>query len=724
MFMKKVLSILLTMALLLTTVIVGTATASAQAYDTAIKIGSATYVADVGDVFTYTVSVKSDKKIAAGQIELPVDFAYLSGDSDDYLNTYIEETMPAVGDTGYAVRFDTASKTGLKGYVFNFVSASGYDFSSSKIVISLSFKVLKKGTVYLNPTLREFIDVDDKDLIDINGAAVEANGSVTSSAVVNLVKENNYSVKAPRISSFANTADGLRINWKAVDGAGKYRVFKMTDGKWKTLATVASNVLYYVDKTVASGEQHTYTVRAMDAAGKTFVSDYATAGWVGMYVGQPAVTGFSSLEEGLKITWGAVDGAAGYRVFRKNGTKWATVGDVETNSYIDYDVTPGTQYTYTVRSMNNKGAVVSTYNTTGWSSYYLGAPVLLSASSVYGGVTVKWEKMNGAEKYRVFRKNADTGWFKVADTTGTSYTDKVVDSDNTYTYTVRCLSADGKKFTSTFNTEGVSVHYIAAPVISKFENVANGTKLTWGEVEGIDLYRVFRKNGSSWKKVADTADTTYTVTGLTSGTAYQYTVRGVNESGSFVSPYNSAGWKYTFLSAPVLSSVANAATGVTVKWAAVKGAAKYRVFRKTTGGWSKLADTTSTSYTDKTAKSGTKYSYTVRCVSSDGKSFTSAFDSKGKSVTYIAAPVLKSVAKVSGGVKFTFNKSTGAVKYRIFRKVGSGGWKKLVDTTANTYTDKTVKSGTKYTYTARAITSDGKSYTSAFNTTGLSITYK
>jgi hypothetical protein len=35
-----------------------------------------------------------------------------------------------------------------------------------------------------------------------------------------------------------------------------------------------------------------------------------------------------------------------------------------------------------------------------------------------------------------------------------------------------------------------------------------------------------------------------------------------------------------------------------------------------------------------------------------------------------------------------------------------------------------VKSGTKYSYTARAITSDGKSYTSAFNTTGLSITYR
>ena len=48
----------------------------------------------------------------------------------------------------------------------------------------------------------------------------------------------------------------------------------------------------------------------------------------------------------------------------------------------------------------------------------------------------------------------------------------------------------------------------------------------------------------------------------------------------------------------------------------------------------RIADTTSTSYTWKKAKSGTKYSFTVRCVNKTGKSYTSAYDTTGKSFTY------------------------------------------------------------------------------------------
>ncbi|MCD8084938.1 MAG: phage tail tip lysozyme, partial [Clostridiales bacterium] len=58
----------------------------------------------------------------------------------------------------------------------------------------------------------------------------------------------------------------------------------------------------------------------------------------------------------------------------------------------------------------------------------------------------------------------------------------------------------------------------------------------------------------------------------------------------------------SLLATPVLSGVTGTSSGVTVEWEAVSGAAKYRVFRKVSGGsWTKLTDTTSTSYTDTTA---------------------------------------------------------------------------------------------------------------------------
>jgi hypothetical protein len=89
------------------------------------------------------------------------------------------------------------------------------------------------------------------------------------------------------------------------------------------------------------------------------------------------------------------------------------------------------------------------------------------------------------------------------------------------------------------------------------------------------------------------------------------------------------------LKAPVPKSVAKASGGVKFVWTGSPGAAKYRVFRKTgSGKFAKLADTTSTSYLDKTVKSGKTYTYTVRCLSADGKAYTSPYDKKGKAIKY------------------------------------------------------------------------------------------
>ncbi|MCD8155690.1 MAG: hypothetical protein LUF78_13595, partial [Clostridiales bacterium] len=115
------------------------------------------------------------------------------------------------------------------------------------------------------------------------------------------------------------------------------------------------------------------------------------------------------------------------------------------------------------------------------------------------------------------------------------------------------------------------------------------------------------------------------------------------------------------LSAPILTAAVNAPTGVKITWEEVPGAEKYRVFRKVPGGsWKRTGDTTEVSYTDTSAVSGTTYIYTVRCVSSDGASYTSSFDSSGLSVYYLSAPILSSVSNTANGVKITWEAVTGA----------------------------------------------------------------
>lgn len=267
-------------------------------------------------------------------------------------------------------------------------------------------------------------------------------------------------------------------------------------------------------------------------------------------------------------------------------------------------------------------------------SVMLANPKISSVSNAYGGVAVKWGKVTGAAKYRVFYKDSGTGWKKLADTAAVSYIDSTAVSGKTRAYTVRCISADAKKYTSNYDTVGKSILYVAAPRISSTQNISGGTQLKWSAVAGAAKYRVFVKSGSSWKTVATTAATSYNYKGLTSGTAYTYTVRAMDDAGKLVSAYNTAGWKYTYIAPPALPTLKNTKNGVQITYKKPAGGSYFRIFRKTSGGkWAKLADTSSTTYVDKSAKKGVTYYYTLRCINKGGTKYFSAYNTTGRSIT-------------------------------------------------------------------------------------------
>lgn len=722
--MKKFLSLTLIAALLLSVMTFGIVSASAQAYDTAIVVGTTTYVADIGETFTYTVKVTSAKAVSAGQIEIPVDFTYLSGESADALNAEIDDIAPVVGDSAQVFRFDNASAAGLKGYVMNFASDNDYDLTAGKTLITLKFTVRKAGTIHLNPTFREFLDDNGDAVVSIDGEILDA--GFGSSVAVDLPKNNSNQMKTPRVSAITSVSNGLKIEWGAVDGAPKYRVFRNNGNGWDIIADVTTP--YYVDTDVVSGESYLYTVRVINATNGGSMSNFVNCGWSGTYIAQPAVSSFESVAGGLKLSWQPVNGAWGYRVFRKEGDNWVILGNVNNCTFLDPDVIAGTSYTYSLCAIDQKFREISSRSEDGFTSYHLGAPVLTAVTNGVGCVTISWERMNGAQKYRVFRKNVDenTGWFDIGDTTALTFDDKVVTSNKTYTYTVRCVTANGSAFASPFDSTGLTIKYIAAPALPTVTNINGGITVTWKAVAGAAKYRLYRKVGNgAWAKLVDTTALTYTDKKVTSGTAYSYTVRCLNATATaFTSAHNTTGTKITYLAPPTPQSAASCYGFVQFKWAKRAGAAQYRVYRKTgNGAYVMLGNTKGLYWNDKKVASGTTYTYIVRCLSANGKVLTSAYTT-GKTIKYIAAPGLKSVAKSGSAVKFTWNKPKGAVKFRIYRKTGRGKWVNMGYTASTTWTDKKVKSGTKYTYTVCCVSSNGKVVQSAYNPTGKTITYR
>ena len=443
----------------------------------------------------------------------------------------------------------------------------------------------------------------------------------------------------------------------------------------------------------------------------------------------PKITALTNTSTGVKITWDKVAGAAKYRVFYKNVSGgWTKIADTTATSYTWTGAKNATTYTFTVRCINSAGtAYTSSYDSAGKTItfYPCANPAITAVSNAAEGVKITWGKVTGAAKYRVFYKTSG-GWTKIADTAATSYTWTGAKSGTTYTFTVRCINSAGSAYTSGYDGTGKSITYIAAPKLSDVSNTADGVKITWGKVAGAEKYRVFYKTGSGgWTEITDTTATSYTWTGAKNNTKYTFTVRCVNSDGSaYTSGFYGAGKTITYIAAPKISGISNVAEGVKITWGKVTGAAKYRVFYKTSSGWTKIADTAAASYTWTGAKSGTTYTFTVRCINSAGSAYTSGYDGAGKSITYIAAPKLSGVSNTADGVKITWGKVTGAEKYRVFYKTGSGGWTEITDTTATSYTWTGAKSGTKYTFTVRCINSDGSAYTSGYDGTGKTITYK
>ena len=278
------------------------------------------------------------------------------------------------------------------------------------------------------------------------------------------------------------------------------------------------------------------------------------------------------------------------------------------------------------------------------------------------------------------------------------------------------VSADGKSMLSPMSAEkSITYSSFAAPVIS-LARVSGGVQIKWNAVPGAPRYNIYRKVGSGgWSWLAASTGTGYTDTKVSSGTTYSYRMAVVSADGkSMLSPMG-AEKSITYsstLAAPVISSIANVSGGVQIRWNSVSGAPRYNIYRKVgSGSWAWLAASTGTMYTDNKTVSGTKYSYRMAVVSSDGKTMLSPMGSE-KSITYFAPPAI-TLSNAAGGIQIKWTAVSGAPRYNIYRKVGTGSWAWLAASTGTSYVDTKVSSGTTYTYRMAVVSADGKTMLSA-----------
>ena len=350
----------------------------------------------------------------------------------------------------------------------------------------------------------------------------------------------------------------------------------------------------------------------------------------------PSISKLENTSGGIKISWNKVSGAYGYRVYQKTSNGWKRIKDTTATSYTDSAVSVNQTKTYTMRCIDKNGNTVSGYNSKGWSKKYTPvAPTISKLENTSGGIKLSWNKIAGVYGYRLYYKTSSGGWKRFKDTTATSFTDSGVSPNRTETYTIRCIDKNGNTV-SGYNSKGWSKKYTpVAPTISKLENTSGGIKLSWNKIAGVYGYRLYYKTSSGgWKRFKDTTATSFTDSGVSPNRTETYTIRCIDKNGNTVSGYNSKGWSKKYAPvAPKITKLTNTSKGVSVTWGKVAGVYGYRLYRKYDGGsWTKVKDTTATSYTDSGAKKGKKVTYTLRCIDKNGKTI-SGYNATGWSIT-------------------------------------------------------------------------------------------
>ncbi len=509
----------------------------------------------------------------------------------------------------------------------------------------------------------------------------------------------------PTVKGFdvAQSKKGVSIKWNAYDG--QIAIFRRAAGEteWTYLATLDGNKKSVIDPNVKSGTYYKYA--AVRVEGEN--TSEAVESELIKYVATPHLSTIKNAASGIYFNWTKSEGATGYRVYRRAaGEKnYKLIATTQNLWYCDQSVKDdmGKYYKYTVKAIS--GSYMSDYED-GLVLQRNFAPTLTSVANTNDGVVVKWNKLNNATEYKIYRRGAgQTAWTYLGTTKNLQFLDKGVKNygGNYYRYTVRAMF--GKTYGS-FDTNGLVILRLTAPEITRVRNDANGVMVEFKAVKGATGYYVYQKTGkSSWVRVGTTTKTSFVSSNVTAGASYTYAVKAYK--GTYMSDFVATTTALTHVPAPGMPSLRNEANGVRVTWYEVPMADKYYIGRRDNGGeWKTLKAINKSElkkdsngqlyYIDTTAVDGKTYGYTVQA---NAKGTASGY-MENRYITFMAPVDVLSAKNTNGGITVTWEKSPKAKGYVVLRKAdGDAGFSTYESgLTTTSFTDNDVTAGKTYTY--------------------------
>ncbi|OPJ64035.1 fibronectin type III domain-containing protein [Clostridium oryzae] len=425
------------------------------------------------------------------------------------------------------------------------------------------------------------------------------------------------------------------------------------------------------------------------------------------------------------VSWREVQGVSGYSLYMATSSngKYKLIKSTAANSYIVSGLSTGKTYYYKIRAYKilGKKKIYGTYSSIGCGKPILAAPISVKVIQTSNtGVTMSWEKVQGASGYILYQATSSEGAYKLIKTTTehTSTITGLIPGVNYY-YKVRAYITKGNsRVYSDYSTAAVCKTTLAAPssleVVSLSYSSAN---VSWSEVPGAtgyELYRSISQNGS-YSLITTTSSSSYKDTGLAPGKVYYYKVRAYSTIGysKVYSAFSSVENSQLMLLAPTsLKAQASSYDTIKLSWSKVTGANGYQIYRAASkeGNYSLVATVSTTSYSNTKLTVGKSYYYKIRAYGIlDGNTTYSDFSPIRSAKLILSVPKsVKASVYSFDSVNVSWKKVSGASGYEIYRSESNNEEYQLITSiNAKTYRDSGLKTGTSYYYKIRAFRTVG-----------------
>ncbi len=470
-----------------------------------------------------------------------------------------------------------------------------------------------------------------------------------------------------------------------------------------------------------------------------------------------------SYADNVSISWDAVPGAEQYVILRSEkpvsqGGEMSRLAVLSRTFYEDTPPDCGIIYYYWVRAVNADGA-----GKFGHDKGYCGTPVPLdipdtpsniaASDGLYtDNVSISWDAVPGAEQYVILRSEKPVSqggeMSRLAVLSRTFYEDTPPDCGIIYYYWVRAVNADGagkfghdKGHCGTPGTEPITGSLQTPENVSATDgDFTDKIRISWNPSPGAASYDVYRAEDFAAPKtrLGSTAGTTFEDTTADCCLDYYYWVKarkGAEESDFF---FSDIGYRNCPVSAPknVVASDGEYEDAVELIWQASTGATAYDVYRATspTGGKTKIATLTDTTYTDTRVSCEDVYFYWIQahnlCSTSPYSNSDSGYlqclipeNDNGDTVPEEPVPLLSVPTGVSASdgaytdrIQVTWRAVSNAASYHIYRSNRFAGEKiKISATKGTSYSDRHIPVSEVFYYWIKAVNAAGESDFSSFD---------